>query len=611
MGQVAGYPKRLTKNVAKSVMEEVKAAKEKLKHGQDYRRTKREEVWKRSERQYEGDHWGIGMLDDTGELIVVNMSFSTVNTIVPYMTGSDPEFIVIPYSGNASVRNAAVQAALLNRIWRSHDVAAQNEMETVSVDFLVYGDGYAKVGYTIEEKRTDQNTFEDVASLWVDRVSPWDVWIDPTSDGIHNARWVAQRLRITRTELEQHQGYANTDEHNVTFGQTDYFDEDAHDNERFRNEVFDGSEFAVLYEFYDLVNMRKLVFADGDRPLQYIEDIGECPIVQMGNYRIPRSPYHMGELEQLWSLQLELNRTRSQMITHRKRNVQKFAYRKDAIDPDALAALKSAEVNEGIPVKGDAPLEDLLRPLQVPNLSGDVYAVSEIMQRDIYEISGVNEYLRGATPEIRRTATEASIIEGASNIKSQFKLRQIEKAIRKIGRLMLGFAKDVYPQTNFDETTLFLTGREAERVAKADGHQLGPQETVAVSPHPDIFQGVYEVEVAQSSTELRNPIMREQKYKGIFQELVSSFPVLAEAGVIPDFKRIMELWFEAAGVDDIDAMFVNPQGPAEAAIPPEAEVAADEAIGGILPGQVPPNLPELQEVLGPDNTGALPPEFAG
>lgn len=609
MASTAGYPKKLTKAVSKQIIQEVADAKLKLKHGQDYRRAKREEIWKRSEKQYEGDHWGVGAAQTvhSDDLITVNMSFSTVNTIVPYMTGSDPDFMVIPYSGNASGRNAAIQAALLNRTWRSAEVNAQNEMETVSVDFLVYGDGYAKAGYTIEEKRTDANSYDDVASLWVDRVSPWDVWLDPTSDGLHNARWVAQRLRITKTELEAARHLVNKDEENVSFDQRDYFDEEGTEHERFKQEVFDGSEFATLYEFYDLVKMVKITFSDGARPLQYVEDIGECPIVQMGNYRITRSPYNMGELEQLWSLQLELNRTRSHMIQHRRRNVQKFAYRKGVLSEDAVKALRSSEVNEAIPIDDDRPLSDVIVPLQVANLSGDVYNVSDVMQRDIYEISGVNEYLRGGTPEIRRTATEASIIEGASNIKSQFKLRQIEKAVKRLGRLLLAFAKDVFPQTAYDETQLFLTGREAERVAKADGEVFEPGDELAISPHPDIFEGEYEVDVAQSSTELRNPVMREQKYKGIFQDMLSAFPILAEVGVMPNFKRIMELWFEAAGVDDIDAMFAQP--PAPPVLPPDGAPAAEGAGGGLLPGQVPGVPPELAALLGPDNTGALPPEF--
>ena len=581
MGVVAGYPKKITKNVSKGIIEEVAAAKLKLKHGQDYRKQKRELIWKRNERQYEGNHWNV---EDVGQLaqqdlIVINMSFSTVNTIVPYMTGSDPDFLVFPYSGDATARNAAVQAALLNNMWRSAGISGQSEMETVSVDFLVYGDGYAKTGYTIEEKRTSQATYDDVASLWVDRVSPWDVWMDPSADGIHNARWVAQRLRVTRTELEANKAYTNKDEMNISYGTHDQYDKEAEEGEKFTREVFDGTEYATLYEFYDLVNMRKLVFSEtGDRPLQYVEDIGECPITQMGNYRLTGSPYHMGELEQLWPLQYELNKTRSHLIQHRRRNAQKFAYRKGTLGPDAIKALESSEVNIAIEVDDDRPLQDVVTALQVPAVSGDVYNVSELMQRDIYEISGVNEYLRGATPEIRRTATEASIIEGASNIKSQFKLRQIEKAVKNIGRLMLGFAKDIFPQTNFDEVQLFLTGREAERVAKADGEEYDPSIPMSVSPAPGIFVGEYEVDVTQSSTELRNPIIREQKYKGILDVLVNAFPTLQAAGVIPNLKRVMELWFEAAGIEDVDEMFIT-QAPL---LPPEADPTAEAgAEGGV------------------------------
>src|SRR5690606_4473962 len=114
---------------------------------------------------------------------------------------------------------------------------------------------------------------------------------------------------------------------------------------------------------------------------------------------------------------------------------------------------------------GDAQVHDVLVPLAVTNLSGDVYNMSEVLQADIYEVSGVNEYLRGATPAIRRTATEATIIEGATNARTSFKLRQIEKAARSIGTLLLGFAADIYPMTDYDEMQLYLTGRDAQLVA--------------------------------------------------------------------------------------------------------------------------------------------------
>lgn len=605
MPQTVGYPKTLTKRVAQSIIQEVADAKLKLEHGQQYRKTKREDAWSRSEKQYEGKHWELVTGADVpdGDLMVVNMSFSTVNTIVPYMTGSNPNFIVVPYSGDATQRNAAVQQALLNRQWRSDRMAGQNELETDAVDFLIYGDGFMKVGFDIVTRRTGSNTFSEVADLWVQRVSPWDVWIDPTADGIHNARWVAQRMRLSRTELEASKHYSNTFEGNVSYDQSDMFDGNADEKERFVREVFDGTEYTAIYEFYDLVNMRKIVFADGELPLQYVEDIGQCPIVQMQNYRIPRSPYGMGELEQMWPLQQELNKTRTHMIQHRKRNAQKIAYRAGKLDQDAINSLTSSTVNEGIPIKGDEPIGDLIQPLQVPNLSGDVYNVSELMQRDIYEISGVNEYLRGATPEIRRTATEATIIEGASNVKSQFKLRQVEKLVRKVGTLLLAFAKDVYPQTEFDEIQLYLTGREAEKVARVDKPELVGSD-VLVSPSPDIFVGEYEVEVEQASTELRNPVMREQKYRGMFIDLLPAMGALADMGVIVNIKKIMELWFEAAGIEDVDALFVPP-APQSPGLPPAAPTPQDAGGAGLGPADIPPDL--LAGAFGPENTGILDP----
>ena len=611
MGRTAGYPKTLTKSVSKKILQEVADAKVKLSHGKQFRQNTREQVWERSDKQYLGATFITE--DDGNDHIVVNMSFSTVNTIVPYMTGSDPEFLVEPFSGDATMRNAAIQAALLNRTWRSSKVRAQDEMETMAIDFIIQGDGYAKAGYTIREKRVAQAEYAEVAELWVQRISPWDVWIDPTADGVHNARWVAQRLRIPRAELEADPSYKNTHEGNVQYGVLTESDSNKVADRSFRQEVYDGSEFGTLYEFHDLVNRKTIVFSDGDLPLKYIEDVEELPIVQMGNYRIPGSPYHMGELEQIYPLQLELNLTRSAMATHRRRGAQKYAYRKGSLGEEALKALTSSTVNAAVEVDDERPLQDVVQPIQVANLSGDVYNVSAIMQEDIYEISGINEYLRGGSPTIRKTATEASIIEGASNVKSQFKLRQAEKAARRLGQLLLGFAKDVFPQTQFDETVLFLTGREAQRVASADNDYdfaaagLDPSQVTQaqVTPSADIWVGDYEVSVTQSSTELRNPVIREQKYKGIFNEMVAAFPTLQTAGVIPNFKRILELWFEAAGVDDIDAMFVG--APAAPPLPPD--VAPDEGAGGLL-GQLAglPGEPQVPAFVDENNSGLFGPE---
>lgn len=625
----------------------VARAKELLNSGKRFRKDIREEKWVQAEKQYDGRHWDMVKKPEDHDLVVVNMSFSTVNTIVPYMTGSDPHFMVQPYGDGATARNAALQQAFLNRQWRSQAVQGQNELETSAVDFIINGDGYMKVGYTINEKRVGgpDRSYAEVAELWVAQVDPWDVWIDPTSQGIHNARWVAHRIRMTREELAA-SGYSNVDDENVQYGSFHRLESDETGNDT-RNrtgirEAYDGTEYAVLYEFHDRVRNETFIFTmEGTAPLVFLEDVPACPIVQMGNYRLPGTPYHMGELEQLWGLQQELNKTRSQMITHRARNVQKFGARKGILKADAKAALRSGTVNEVVEVDSDEPLENIVRPFPVSNLSADVYNVSDIMMSDIYEISGINEYLRGSPPDIRRTATEATIIEGASNIKSQFKLKQVERAARKVGELLLWFAADIFPETDYDEVQLYLTGRDAEavgRVANEDemvdelGEPVLPGQDLVMTPTPDMWDGEYEVFVEQHSTEMRNPVMREQKYRQITMDLINVQPALQQQGIQLDLRRLVTMWLEAAGVDDVDSLFleqpaqlepgqVNMDIRADDDVNPELlaglleqmgmgggeDVPPPADIGGGAPDEVPPDV--SMGAFTSENTGQLPPQF--
>lgn len=625
MGRWVGYPQKLRRNAGRKYKDAVSEARQKLRIGQEYRRDKREHRWERSEMQYEGDHWSIdGVPDGTSDLIVVNMSFSTVNVINPYMTGSEPRFIVQPWGRGASPLNATLQQALLNKLWRSHEVAGQEHLEVAAGDFLIYGDGYLKVGYEIKTTRTGEDEWVDVAKLWVQRIDPWDVWIDPSANGLHDARWVCQRLRMTRQELEESSAYFNTHDENVAYGISSLkADDDRHreaDGAEVMEEVFDGSEWADVYEFYDLVHKRLITFSDGELPIRWVDDIGGAPIIQMGNYRIPNSPYHFGELEPIWELQAELNKTRSHLITHRRRQAAKLFAKKGALGSEAIAALQSPVVMDVAFVDGDQPLDQLVQPVEIPNLEADIYNVSEIMQNDIYEISGVNEYLRGAAPDIRRTATEASIIEGASNVKSQFKLRQVEKAARKVGTIMLATMRDVYPKTDYDEIQLYLTGKDADKVTRAaQGDQLAQltdmgvppsqlgmaagampiAQDVVMTPSEDIFEGEYEVEVEQYSTELRNPQLKEQKYRQMTMDIVSMMEPLAMVGVQIDLKRLLTLWFEAAGIDDVESMFGGGAAPPVPGMQPGGAGAA---------GLDPSMIPQLMGALGPENTGTVPPE---
>jgi hypothetical protein len=386
------------------------------------------------------------------------------------------------------------------------------------------------------------------------------------------------------------------------------------DQERLRYQQ--DEEWVTLYEFYDLKERTALTFTEGGRVLRFIEHI-QCPIVQIQNYRIPNSPYHMGELEQIAPLQDELNKTRSQMITHRRRNVAKWLAREHLLNSDAEQAMKSSKVNDIIPVEGMEPFDELIAPVAPQPLPADSYMIDSQIRNDINEVSGVNEYLRGVPQNISRTATEATIIEGATNIRTRHKLLQVEAAAQRVGQLLLDTMQDVLPLTQFEEMSMYVTGREAEKLNRATGQEQLDTD-VLITPTPEIFVGKYEVRVERGSTELRNPEAKAAQLKDMVAIMMNATPLLMELGVPFNIKRLMEMWFEAEGIDDVDALFETDEEQqmrqmlslmqqAQGAVPggPEGNVPAGAATG---PGQPRPQTTGAPSAL-PDegNSGILGP----
>lgn len=632
MPSFVGYPQD---NINSEEHEKkVRVARERLEHGKQLRQRWREEKWRQSEAQYSGEHWsGQTVQDTTADLITVNISFSTIETIVPYVTGQIPRFIVEPYSQDATEVKARGQAAWINRFFRDRESGGTHTMETAAHNNLVYGDGYGKVMHRVVDREGLDYTEIECAPI-----SPWDIWVDPAADDFESARWVAQRIRTTFGELKDDGTYDNLDDLETTMRSMLLESDDGLNmGERAHNitSIEDDIDllWVELYEFWDRVKDELIVFSHGTLPLKYVTE-ARCPIINMPNHWLPKMPYHMGDLEQIYDLQMELNKSRSQMITHRRRNITKHLIREDAFDTEGEEALQSEVVNAIVKVRTNEPLESLFATIAPSPLSADAYNVSNQITQDIWEITGVNEYLRGAAPEIRRTATEASIIEGASNIKASHKLKKVEEFVRQLGEVILSVAEATFPNTEGNEEQMFITGKDAQQLNKA---QLGENARRIVekgaggAATPEILRrelegseiydsslmnvaelwgGVYQVEVVQNSTEIRNPIFKEQKIREIVQYVTEAAPTLMQLGLVPNLKKFYELWFEAANLQDVDELMSEQGGPQL----PQQMQAQPEPSGGLTGIEGLPNLNGLgapTELLDDSNTGTLAPAPAG
>jgi len=577
-------------------------------------------TWWRLIDLYRGKHWAE-TTRSRSDLIAVNLAFSTINVIAPSVAVNHPKIVVSANDEGNSDRAAFVEA-VVNHLWRHHDF--RKPFRRAVKDFLIFGHGWVKTGWKFLEQETslaeaerdllmqqarlevDEFAVESpdlAASLptddeinanlpetammviedqpFVERVSPFDVFVDPEATCMDDARWIAQKIVRPLEEAQKDQRYKPSVRKRL--------DADAgvnpayvsqYENERER--VLDEDR-VTIWEFYDIVDNTMSVFSENSdgflvdpTPMPYA--YGQ-PFVMIRNYDIPDLFYPMGDLESIESLQLELDKTRSQLMNDRKRYARKYLYHERSFGPAGREALESDEDGRLVPVLDEnKSLSDVVIPMPQTPVSPEIYNYSNIIENDINTVSGVSEYARGAMPEITRTATEASIIADAQNARAADKLAIIEIAISEIARRVIQLMQQ------------FMTGDQMARVSMKGGESLW------VPYERDDILGEYDFAVEAGSTQPMNDTIRKQQAVSLLNAIA---PLVGT--VIDPAALAIHVLEEGFGIKD-PQKFIMEQGPP---LPPgEAPVEEEAALAG---GPLPPGGPPVSE---PPPGAGVPPAFA-
>ena len=345
-----------------------------------------------------------------------------------------------------------------------------------------------------------------------------------------------------------------------------------------RSEKMEDS-YVEIWEFYDIDRGKMSVFCDGGdkflvNPMDIPFTFGH-PFVMLRNYEIPEHFYTMGELEAIEPLQMELNETRTQMMNHRKRFSRKWLYKESAFDPEGRSALESDEDNVMVPVISEEPLSSVISPMPAVISPPEFYNQSNLISADIDRVSGVSEYMRGALPEIRRTATEAAIAQDAANARASDKLAIIERAIADCARRLVMLAQQ------------YMTGEQAVRVVGQDA------QPVWVNFDEEYIRGEFDFEVEGGSTAPVNESFRRQ----MALQVVDAMAPFAGAGIIDMPKLANYVLQYGFGIKNA-ASFVMAQPP----MPPMGPVAGPTPQPA--PQQLPPGMPPEAAPMQP--TGGMP-----
>lgn len=581
-----------------------------------------ERTWRRLIDLYRGKHWP-STTTAKRDLIAVNLAFSTVNVIAPSVAVNYPKIVVQATDPEDKMR-AAVVEGVANYMWRHHDF--RTPFRSAVKDFLIIGHGWLKVGWKFVEQEQglsdeqreemigsamlEADTFaiqnpemaaelptdsDIIASIpesamtivedqpFVERVSPFDVFVDPTATCMADAKWIAQRIVRPVEEAQKDKRYKPSVRKRLSSSVMDMETPEYHEGKS----EFVGEQ-VVIWEFYDILENTVGVYADQAAeflidpvPMPYA--YGQ-PFVMVRNYDVPDHFYPIGDLESIESLQLELDKTRSQLMNDRKRYARKYLYHERSFGPEGREALESDDDGRLVPVVDEnKPLQEVVVPMPQIPLSPEIYNYSTIIEDDINTVSGVSEYARGAMPEIRRTATEASIIADAQNARAADKLAIIEICISEVARHVIQLMQQ------------FMTGEHVARITAQGG------EDIFFEFDRENIAGEYDFSVQAGSTQPMNDTIRKQQAVSLMNAVA---PLVGE--VIDPQALAVHVLEQGFGIKDPEKFLIQQPGP---------EVAAAEGqipVEGPVPGGMPP-VPPISPEMGAEGafapTGGIPPEL--
>lgn len=585
--------------------DKINAAK-KWRRDEDY-----DDTWRRLADLYRGRHYEYLTEEDR---LLVNISFSTINVIAPSVAVNYPKITVNARRSEDAPR-AIITEAVVNYWWKHYD--CRPEFRRAVKDFLIFGHGWLKCGYRYvedgdegdESKEAEPKDIElseerandvepSVVVLedrpFVERVSVFDVYVDPDCTSMQDANWIAQRVRRPLKEVRADKRYNATARRDCAPSTWGRISED----HNFQHEVRDKEEqYVEVWEFYDLRKRTLSVFADGGDqfliPPRVMPYAFGHPFVMIRNYDIPDQFYPMGELEAIEPLQRELNETRTQMMNHRKRFARKYLYKESAFDSRGVSLLQSEEDNVMVPVQADENLGNVITPLPAVITPPEFYNQSSLISSDIETISGVSEYMRGQMPEMKRTATEASIIADAANARAADKLATIELAISAVASRLVQLAQQ------------YMDSEQVVRIVGKNG------EPAWVTFDVDYISGEFDFEVESGSTAPNNESFRRQQAL----QLVDAMVPFASAGIVDMGKLAAHVLQFGFGIKNPES-FLQTQPPPQA-MPPEAGGMPPEAmLPEMAAGGVPPEMAAMAAGMPagpapqqPAQGGMLPPEL--
>lgn len=446
----------------------------KIKMAEDVRKkADREYGYTRAHQQYRGDYVSAVPTFIRGvKMIPINEVYAYCRAFIPSVYSRDP-YISVNTRTAQGAQSAKIRELYINAYWR--ELRLKREVRRIILDAIL-SEGYIKVGYSNAmgrlvakdgEPQIEPSEYVKNEEIFATRISWKNMVRDPdATDGLHDARWVAQNIIRPLDAVRASSFYENTKEIQPRYIVSSE-DNKQHTSPSGSAEV----AYASLWEVWDIDANEVFTISEGSAVYhmkkKWPYDIEGFPYVMLrfnDNPDEPYSPNLIGPWEpQLW----EKMKLRAMQLDHIKRFNRQMSVEEGAMTPVEIQKLELGDTGSVTKRKKGY---DVPAPIPYPPLQTDIYAIGNSIDMDKDNISGQPNAVRSAPQRTQsRTLGEIDRLMAAFQANQNTPQTLIEEFCEEVAYKILGISA----QFMSGKKWIKATKRDVQDIAKAFVDQDG------------------------------------------------------------------------------------------------------------------------------------------
>lgn len=389
--------------------------------------------WKEYMSAYKGTYFQNKNLPDYKSNEISNHVFSTIETIRPIMTDNNPKFLAVPSTPQGMEFSADVQTAL-DYEWDREKMSLKLPAQLIPM--LVYGNAVWFVQWDGKDG--------EYGNISIKPVDPFNIFPDPLAESVDNSEFLVYATYRNANQIKQQfpEKASAIEGSRITMSELVA--------ERDNNDTQDANQVLILEMWCrDWVTMDESV--EGKKQLKYpkgrvitcLPELGillsdkknpykdgKFPFVLMKNYDIPFEFWGVGEIEQIMSPQHYVNELTNQIIDNAKNtaNMQWIIDKNSGIGQGKLTNRPGLVIRKtpGSEVRRDTP----------PAMPSYVREQIEVLKKDIQDISGVFDSLKGEQQGSVTAASAILALQEASQARIRLKIKLMEASLSELAQIV-------------------------------------------------------------------------------------------------------------------------------------------------------------------------------